>query len=166
MPDRLNSHQPETFFGFIFLKLLAVVERWREQKTAGREGWIDEKRDSLCVLAGWLWFHALCLCNRASGGGYAGLRRMDDPRGAFGAGLPGTAPRAAGPAVHHEQTVGKTVSCCSFCCSIINEALHVLWVSGLSGLNVREFIVEYWLLWLFYYQFCTQLKYCMYMCVY
>lgn len=35
---------------------------------------------------------------------------MDDSRGAFGAGLPGTAPRAAGPALHHEQTVGRAVS--------------------------------------------------------
>lgn len=35
---------------------------------------------------------------------------MDQPRGAVGAGLPGSAAGASGPAVHHEQTVGKTVS--------------------------------------------------------
>lgn len=68
---------------------------------------------------------------------------MDNPRGAFGAGLPGTAPRTAGPALHHEQTVGKTVSCCSFCRGVINGALHVLFkFKGLRGLIMSEFIVN------------------------
>lgn len=129
VPDKLVARYSGSL-GFIFLthcsRSRSEVKRTRDSEERGID-WRAEGKQS-DFLAGWLWFHALCLCNRASGGGYVGLRRMDDPRGALGAGLPGTTPRKAGPALHHEQTVGKTVSCCSFYCGVINGALHVLWV--------------------------------------
>lgn len=66
-------------------------------------------RIGCALLVSWQSFHALRLCNRTSGGGQSGLRRMDDPRGTFRAGLPSAAPGTAGSALHHEQTVGKTL---------------------------------------------------------
>lgn len=64
---------------------------------------------------------------------------MDNPRGTFRAGLPGTAPRTAGSALHHEQTVGKTVSSQSLRYAVINGVLHIPLLSGLSVLNKLTF---------------------------
>lgn len=66
-------------------------------------------RTDCALLVSWQSFHALRLWNRTSGGGQSGLRRMDDPRGTLRAGLPCAAPGTAGSALHHEQTVGKTL---------------------------------------------------------
>lgn len=106
-PRQANSQQSQ-LCGFTFSG--RKVKRAKDSKKRGTyRKWFVSR----------LSFHALCLCNRASGGGYAGLSRMAFPRGAFGAGFPGSAPRAAGPALHHEQTVGKTVTGYSFCCCVL-----------------------------------------------